>query len=75
MKAGGCCELENHRANFLYDKSMETKPIGVLGKLQAQVEILMLVQVWQRWSDRPIDGSAESFVYAARFFPSLRLKR
>lgn len=30
-------------------------------------------KVWNRWTDRPVDGSRESYVYAARFFPSLRL--
>jgi deazaflavin-dependent oxidoreductase (nitroreductase family) len=31
-------------------------------------------RVWNRWSDRPVDGSFESYVYAARFFPSMWLK-
>ncbi len=31
-------------------------------------------KVWNRWSDRPLDGSFESYVYAARFFPSVWLK-
>ncbi len=31
-------------------------------------------KVWSRWSDRPVDGSWESYVHAARFFPSVRLK-
>jgi deazaflavin-dependent oxidoreductase (nitroreductase family) len=31
-------------------------------------------RVWNRWSDRPLDGTFESYVYAARFFPSLWLK-
>ena len=30
-------------------------------------------RVWNRWSDRPVDGSFESYVYAARFFPSVWL--
>ena len=30
-------------------------------------------RVWQRWSDLPLDGSLESYIHAARFFPSLRL--
>ena len=30
--------------------------------------------VWNRWSDKPVDGTFESFVYAARFFPSVWLK-
>ena len=30
-------------------------------------------KVWNRWSDRPINGTVESYVYAARFFPSLWL--
>jgi deazaflavin-dependent oxidoreductase (nitroreductase family) len=29
---------------------------------------------WQRWCDRPLDGSFESYLYAARFFPSVWLK-
>jgi deazaflavin-dependent oxidoreductase (nitroreductase family) len=29
--------------------------------------------IWNRWSDRPLDGTPESYVYAARFFPSLWL--
>ncbi|HEX5837154.1 MAG TPA: nitroreductase/quinone reductase family protein [Anaerolineales bacterium] len=31
-------------------------------------------RVWSRWSDRPLDGTFESYVYAARFFPSLWLQ-
>ena len=31
-------------------------------------------RVWNRWSDRPVDGTFESYVYAARFFPSFWLK-
>jgi deazaflavin-dependent oxidoreductase (nitroreductase family) len=27
--------------------------------------------MWQRWCDRPIDGSRESYIYAARFFPAV----
>jgi deazaflavin-dependent oxidoreductase (nitroreductase family) len=29
--------------------------------------------VWNRWSDRPVEGTFESYVYAARFFPSVWL--
>jgi hypothetical protein len=31
-------------------------------------------KVWNRWSDKPVDGTWESYLYAARFFPSVRLK-
>ncbi len=31
-------------------------------------------QVWNRWSDRPVDGTLASYVYAAKFFPSVWLK-
>lgn len=31
-------------------------------------------QTWNRWSDRPVDGTFESYVHAAKFFPSLWLK-
>jgi deazaflavin-dependent oxidoreductase (nitroreductase family) len=31
-------------------------------------------RVWNRWSDKPVDGTFESYVYAARFFPSVWLK-
>jgi deazaflavin-dependent oxidoreductase (nitroreductase family) len=31
-------------------------------------------RIWNLWSDRPVDGSFESYVYAARFFPSMWLK-
>jgi deazaflavin-dependent oxidoreductase (nitroreductase family) len=31
-------------------------------------------KVWNRWSDKPLDGTFESYVYAARFFPSVWLK-
>ena len=31
-------------------------------------------RIWNRWSDRPVDGSFESYLYAARFFPSVWLK-
>ena len=31
-------------------------------------------KVWNRWSDTPVDGSFESYVHAAKFFPTLWLK-
>ena len=31
-------------------------------------------KVWNRWSDLPVDGSWESYLHAAGFFPSVRLK-
>lgn len=31
-------------------------------------------RVWNRWSGKPLDGTFESYVYAAKFFPSLWLK-
>jgi deazaflavin-dependent oxidoreductase (nitroreductase family) len=31
-------------------------------------------QVWNRWSDEPVDGTFESYVHAARFFPSVWLR-
>jgi hypothetical protein len=31
-------------------------------------------RVWNRWSDKPVDGTFESYLYAAKFFPSLWLK-
>lgn len=31
-------------------------------------------QVWARWSDRPLDGTFESYVHAAKFFPSVWLR-
>ena len=31
-------------------------------------------QTWNRWSDKPVDGTFESYVHAARFFPSVWLK-
>jgi len=31
-------------------------------------------EIWNRWSDRPVDGSYESYLYAAKFFPSVWLK-
>jgi deazaflavin-dependent oxidoreductase (nitroreductase family) len=31
-------------------------------------------KVWNRWSDKPVDGTLESYVHAARWFPSVRLK-
>jgi deazaflavin-dependent oxidoreductase (nitroreductase family) len=31
-------------------------------------------KVWNRWSDKPVDGSWEGYLHAARFFPSVRLK-
>ena len=30
-------------------------------------------RVWNRWSDKPVDGSFESYLYAAKFFPSVWL--
>jgi len=31
-------------------------------------------KVWNRWSDRAVDGTWESYLYAARLFPSVWLK-
>ena len=31
-------------------------------------------KIWNRWSDKPVDGTWESYVYAAKYFPSVRLK-
>jgi len=31
-------------------------------------------RVWNRWSDQPVDGTFESYVHAARFFPSVWLR-
>jgi deazaflavin-dependent oxidoreductase (nitroreductase family) len=31
-------------------------------------------RVWNRWSDKPVDGTFESYVYAAKFFPSVWLR-
>ena len=31
-------------------------------------------RVWNRWSDRPVNDTFESYVHAARWFPSVRLK-
>jgi len=31
-------------------------------------------RVWNRWADKPVDGTFESYLYAARFFPSVWLK-
>ena len=31
-------------------------------------------RVWSRWSDKPVDGTVESYVHAAKFFPSVWLK-
>jgi deazaflavin-dependent oxidoreductase (nitroreductase family) len=31
-------------------------------------------KVWNRWTDKPVDGSWESYVHAAQFFPSVWLK-
>ena len=33
-----------------------------------------LAGMWNRWSDRPVDGTFESYLYAARFFPSIWLR-
>lgn len=30
-------------------------------------------KVWNRWSDKPVDGTFGSYVHAARFFPSVWL--
>ena len=30
-------------------------------------------RVWNRWSDQPVDGTFESYLYAAKFFPSVWL--
>ena len=29
---------------------------------------------WNRWSDKPVDGTLESYIHAAKFFPSVWLK-
>jgi len=31
-------------------------------------------KTWNRWSDKPVDGTLESYVHAAKFFPSVWLK-
>ncbi len=31
-------------------------------------------KVWSRWSDKPVDGTFESYVHAAKFFPSVWLR-
>lgn len=31
-------------------------------------------RVWNRWSDQPVDGSLDSYVHAAKFFPAFWLK-
>ena len=31
-------------------------------------------KVWNRWSDKPVDGTFESYVHAAKFFPSVWLR-
>ena len=31
-------------------------------------------KVWNRWSDKPVDGTLESYIHAAKFFPSVWLK-
>jgi deazaflavin-dependent oxidoreductase (nitroreductase family) len=31
-------------------------------------------KIWNRWSDKPLDGTRESYIHAARFFPSVRLR-
>jgi deazaflavin-dependent oxidoreductase (nitroreductase family) len=31
-------------------------------------------KVWNRWSDKPLNGTLESYRYAAKFFPSVWLK-
>ena len=30
-------------------------------------------QTWSRWSDKPVDGTFESYIHAAKFFPSVWL--
>jgi deazaflavin-dependent oxidoreductase (nitroreductase family) len=55
----------------------ESEPIPHLEVAQMLLEISKkvprMVAVWQRWCDKPIDGSLASYIYAAQFFPSLRL--
>lgn len=31
-------------------------------------------RIWNRWSDKPVDGTSQSYVHAAKFFPSVWLK-
>jgi deazaflavin-dependent oxidoreductase (nitroreductase family) len=31
-------------------------------------------RVWNRWSDQPVNGTLESYMHAAKFFPSVWLK-
>jgi deazaflavin-dependent oxidoreductase (nitroreductase family) len=31
-------------------------------------------RVWNRWSDQPVNGTLESYIHAAKFFPSVWLK-
>jgi deazaflavin-dependent oxidoreductase (nitroreductase family) len=49
---------------------------------EESAEFMMLVsrrhpamdKIWNRWTDKPVDGTRESYVYAARFFPCVWLK-
>ena len=55
----------------------EAEPLPNLEVAQMLLEISRkaprMVAVWQRWCDKPLDGTLTSYIYAARFFPSLRL--
>jgi hypothetical protein len=31
-------------------------------------------KIWNRWTDRPVNGTWESYLHAAQFFPSMWLK-
>ena len=61
------------RENLMATPMTDAEIGDYLAEISRRAPVMM--QVWQRWCDKPIDGSAEAFLYAARFFPSLRLKR
>jgi deazaflavin-dependent oxidoreductase (nitroreductase family) len=34
----------------------------------------LMDKVWGRWSDKPMDGTRDSYLYAARYFPAVHLR-
>ncbi len=69
-----CAHVQVGRRNFdaVAEKASDegvAKHMMDVSKLNPRMD-----KVWNRWSDKPVDGTFESYVYAAKFFPSVWLK-
>lgn len=60
---------------LVFQATAEPCPDEEAGRQMFEISrrVRVMDRVWQHWSDRPLDGTPESYIYAARFFPSLKL--